>query len=105
MEFRVIWEIEIDAHSPREAAEAARAEQRRDTSATVFDVWEHVGKKMHRIDVAECPDKLDGDELRAIRAHLRLLQSVPDVTASVRYIASAMLIFLDWEKMMMSGRM
>ena len=100
MEFRVIWEIDIDAHSPREAAEAARAEQGRDTSATVFDVWDHVGKKMHRIDVAECPDKLDGDELRAIRAHLRLLQCVPDIAASVRYIASAMLIFLDREKMM-----
>ena len=100
MEFRVIWEIDIEAHSPREAAEAARAEQGRDTSATVFDVWEHVGKKMHRIDVAECPDKLDGDELRAIRAHLRLLQCVPDVPPYVRYIASAMLIFLDREKMM-----
>jgi hypothetical protein len=100
LEFRVIWEIDIDAHSPREAAEAARAEQGRDTSATVFDVWDHVGKKMHRIDVAECTDKLDGDELRAIRAHLRLLQCVPDIAASVRYIASAMLIFLDREKMM-----
>jgi hypothetical protein len=104
LEFRVIWEIEIDAHSPREAAEAARAEQRRDTSATVFDVWEHVGNKMHRIDVAECPDKLDGDELRAIRAHLRLLQCVPDVAANVRHIASAMLIFLDRE-VLLSRRM
>lgn len=102
LEFRVIWEIDIDAHSPREAAEAARAEQGRDTSATVFDVWEHVGKKMHRIDVAECPNKLDGDELRAIRAHLRLLQCVPDVAPGVRYIASAMLIFLDREKMLFS---
>jgi hypothetical protein len=50
--------------------------------------------------VAECPDKLDGDELRAIRAHLRLLQCVPGVASSVRHIASAMLIFLDREKMM-----
>jgi hypothetical protein len=100
LEFRVIWQIDVDAHSPREAAEAARAEQQRNTSATVFDVWEHVGKKIHRIDVAECPDKLDGDELGAIRAHLRLLQCVPDVAASVRYIASAMLIFLDREKVM-----
>ena len=102
MEFRVIWEIHIDAHSPTEAAEAARAEQQRDTSATVFDVWDPVGKKMHRIDVAECPDKLGGDELRAIRAHLRLLQCVPDVPAIVQYLASAMLIFLDREKMIMS---
>jgi hypothetical protein len=104
LEFRVIWEIDIDAHSPREAAEAARAEQRRDTSATVFDIWEHVGQKMHRIDVAECTGKLDGDELRTIRAHLRLLQCVPDVPASIRYIASAMLIFLDKEKMLSTRR-
>jgi hypothetical protein len=102
LEFRVIWEIDIDAHSPREAAEAARAEQRRDTPATVFYLWEHAGKKMHRIDVAECPDRLDGDELKAIRAHLRLLQCVPDVAANVQHIASAMLIFLDREKMMSS---
>ena len=104
MEFRVVWQIDIDAESPREAAEAARAEQRRDTSATVFDVWEHAGKKMRRIDVAECPDKLDGDELRAIRAHLRFLQCAPDITTNLRYIASAMLIFLDRE-VLMSRRM
>ncbi len=104
MEFRVIWEIDIDAESPREAAEAARAEQRRDTSATVFDIWDHVGKKMHRVDVAECPDKLGGDELRAIRTHLRLLQCVPDVAANVRHIASAMLIFLDREALMSRRR-
>ena len=102
LEFRVIWEIDVDAHSPAEAAEAARAEQQRDTSATVFDVWDPVAKKMHRVDVAECPNKLDCDELRAIRAHLRLLQCVPDIPASVRYIASAMLIFLDRETMITS---
>jgi hypothetical protein len=100
LEFRVRWEIEVDADGPREAAEAARAEQQRETSATVFDVWEYAGKKMYRIDVAECLDKLDGDELGAIRTHLRLLQCVPGVPASVGYMASAMLIFLDREKMM-----
>ena len=102
LEFRVIWEIEIDAQSPREAAEAARAEQRSETPATVFYVWEHVAKKLHRIDVAECPDQLSGDELRAVRADLRLLQCLPDVAANVQHIASAMLIFLDREKMMSS---
>ncbi len=95
-----MWEIEIDADGPREAAEAARAEQRRNTSATVFEVWDHAGKKMYRIDVAECPDKLDGKELGAIRAHLRLLQCVPGIPATVRHMTSAMLIFLDREKMM-----
>jgi hypothetical protein len=98
LEFRVTWEIEIDADSPKEAAEAARAEQRRDTSATVFDVWEYAGEKMHRIDVAACPGKLEGTELKAIRAHLRLLQCVHDVPVSFRSMASAMLIFLDREK-------
>jgi len=59
---------------------------------------------MHRIDVAGCPGKLDGDELWAIRAHLRLLQSVPGVSASIRYMASAMLIFLDREKMIVNRK-
>jgi hypothetical protein len=97
LEFRVIWQIDIHADSPKEAAEAARAEQRRETSATVFDVWEHAEKRMHRVDVAGCTDGLDRNELKVIRAHLRLLQCVPDVPASVRSMASAMLIFLDRE--------
>jgi hypothetical protein len=97
LEFRVIWQIDIHAESPKEAAEAARAEQRRETSATVFDVWEHAEKKMHRVDVAGCPDGLDRKELKVIRARLRLLQCVAGVPISVRYLASAMLIFLDRE--------
>jgi hypothetical protein len=97
LEFRVIWQIDIHADSPKEAAEAARAEQRRETSATVFDVWEHAEKRMHCIDVAGCPDRLDRKELKVIRARLRWLQCVPGVPASVRYLASAMLIFLDRE--------
>jgi hypothetical protein len=42
LEFRVIWEIEIEAESPKEAAQAARAIQlTAGMSATVFDVWAH----------------------------------------------------------------
>lgn len=37
--YRVVWEIDIDAGSPREAAEKALAIQRRaGSSAVVFDV-------------------------------------------------------------------
>jgi hypothetical protein len=51
LEFRVIWEIEIEADSPTEAAEEARVIQLTPgISATVFDVWAHVAGKMHRID-------------------------------------------------------
>ena len=40
MEFRVIWEIDIDAQGPKEAARQARAIQLTPgMSATVFDVW------------------------------------------------------------------
>jgi hypothetical protein len=40
LEFRVIWEIEIEAASPKEAAQEARAIQLTPgMSATVFDVW------------------------------------------------------------------
>jgi hypothetical protein len=100
LEFLVIWQIIVDAESPREAVEAARAEQLRDTSATVFDVWDYAGKRMHRIDVAGSPDRLDRKELMAIGARLRLLQCVPEVPANVRHLASVMLIFLDGERMM-----
>jgi hypothetical protein len=42
LEFRVIWEIEIEAGSPEDAAQQARAAQLRpESSATVFGVWEY----------------------------------------------------------------
>lgn len=42
MEYRVTWIIDVDAASPREAAEKARAAQTRpDTTATVFQVQEY----------------------------------------------------------------
>jgi hypothetical protein len=97
LEFRVIWEIVVDAHSPKEAAEAARAEQQRDTSATVFHVWDHAKNKMLRIDVEAHPDRLNSEELRKIRARLRSLQCMPGVAVTRKHLAAAMLIFLDTE--------
>jgi hypothetical protein len=75
----VIWEIEIEADSAKEAAQEARVIQLTPgMAATVFDVWAHVAGKMHRIDLVEEPDRLDRDELFAVRAGLRLLQCKPD---------------------------
>ena len=75
----MFWEIEIEADSPKEAAQEARVVQLApDMSATVFDVSAHVAGKMHRVDLVEEPDRLGRDELFAVRAGLRLLQCNPD---------------------------
>jgi hypothetical protein len=101
MEFRVIWEIEIEADSPKEAALEVRVLQLTPAmSATVFDVWAHVAGKMHRIDLVEEPDRLDRDELFAVRAGLRLLQCSPESPPSIQDVATVMLIFLDRDNMM-----
>jgi hypothetical protein len=101
MEFRVIWEIDIDADNPTAAAQQARALQlKKNTSATVFDIWEHATAKMHRIDVEEDPERLEHAELGAVRATLRLLQCDQDVCPKIREVAMTMLIFLDREEMM-----
>jgi hypothetical protein len=100
LEFRVIWEIEIEADSPKEAAQEARAIQLTPgMSATVFDVWAHVAGKMHRIDLIEQPDRLECDELFAVRAGLRLLQCNPDTPPSIQELATIILIFLDRDNM------
>jgi hypothetical protein len=100
LEFRVIWEIEIEADSPKEAAQQARAIQLTPgMSATVFDVWAHVAGKMHRIDLIEEPDRLNSDELFAVRAGLRLLQCNPDTPPSIQELAMIILIFLDRDNM------
>jgi hypothetical protein len=102
LEFRVIWEIEIHAASPGEAAQEARAIQlRRESSATVFGVWEHARERMHRIDVERHAGKLDPVELIAVRECLRLLQCVPGVPDNIKDLLSAMLIFLDREDAML----
>jgi hypothetical protein len=96
MEFRVIWEIDIDAKGPKEAALEARAIQLTPgMSATVFDVWAYGAGKMHRIDLVEEPDRLDRDELVAVRAGLRLFQCRSDMPPSIQDVATVMLIFLD----------
>jgi hypothetical protein len=56
--YRVIWEIDIDADSPREAAEHALAIQRNPESfATVFDVVDGSGDRV-TFDLSE-HDPLD----------------------------------------------
>jgi hypothetical protein len=102
MEFRVIWEIDIDAEGAKEAAQQARAIQLTPgMSATVFDVWAYVAGKMHRIDLVEEPDRLDRDELLAVRAGLRLLQCKPDTPPLIQDLATVMLIFLDRDNMIL----
>jgi hypothetical protein len=104
LEFRVIWEIEIHATSPEEAAQEARAVQlRQDISATVFGVWDHAKERMHRIDITPHAGELNTAELIAIRACMRSLQCVPGQQDNIRDLVSAMLIFLDREEAMFKG--
>jgi hypothetical protein len=98
----VIWEIEIHAATPEEAAQQARAVQlRRDISATVFGVWDHASERMHRIDVERHAEELDPAELLAVRTCLRSLQCVAGVPDNIKDLLSAMLIFLDREEAML----
>ena len=100
MEFRVIWEIDIDAEGPKEAAQEARAIQLTPgMSATVFNVWGYAAGKMHRIDLVEEEDRLNRDELFAVRAGLRFLQCSPETPPSIQDVATVMLIFLDKDNM------
>jgi hypothetical protein len=96
LEFRVIWEIDIEAESPKEAVQEARVVQlTAGMSATIFEVWAHAAGKMHRIDLKEQPDSLDRDELFAVRAGLRLLQCNADTPPNIQELAATILIFLD----------
>jgi hypothetical protein len=96
MEYRVIWEIDIHADSPKEAAEAAREVQLRpDMPATVFEVWDYAKQKMNRVDLATAAGRLENGEVASLRAAFRKLQCAPDLGAEVRDILSVMLIFLD----------
>jgi hypothetical protein len=100
MQFRVIWEIDIDAAGPKDAAQQARTIQLTPgMSATVFDIWAYVSGKMHRIDLVEEDDRLDRDQLFAVRAGLRLLQCNRDTPASIQELATIILIFLDKDNM------
>lgn len=99
MEFRVIWEVDIDAESPLQAIEKARAVQLDPgMAATVFDVWDYAKQKMQRIDLTAQPDKLDRVEMASLRTSLRLLQCAPGIQRETKDIVAAMLIFLDSEE-------
>lgn len=51
--YRVVWEIDVEADGPKEAAEMARYFQTApDTIATVFDVRDETGE-ITRVDLAE----------------------------------------------------
>jgi hypothetical protein len=99
VEYRVIWEIDIDAENAKQAAEEARALQlRTDPSVTIFDIWDYQRSKMHRIDLAGETNCLRRAELTELRAELRMLQCGPGLPENIRDIASVMLIFLDKEQ-------
>src|ERR1700722_12953835 len=99
MEFRVIWEIEIDADSPEQAVQEARVVQLKpDMPATVFGVWDYGEQRMHRVDLAPPTGGLDREGLVSIRAAFRSLQCAPELQPSIKEIVSVMLIFLDREE-------
>lgn len=51
--YRVVWEIDVDAEDPKEAAEVARFFQTApDTTATIFDVRGETGE-ITRVDLLE----------------------------------------------------
>lgn len=63
-EYLVTWTIDIDADSPQEAAQKARAVQlRRDSSATVFAVLDKhgEGQKTTMVDLSPEEDSDDYD--------------------------------------------
>jgi len=99
LEFRVIWEIEIEAECPKEAAQKAREVQLRpDMPATIFEVWDHAGQKMHRLDLAEPIGRLDDAALASLRSAFRRLQCAPEIGREAKDIVSVMLVFLDTQQ-------
>jgi hypothetical protein len=99
LEFRVIWEIEIEADCPKEAVQRAREVQLRpDMPATVFEVWDHARQKLHRVDLAEPIGRLDDAALASLRSTFRRLQCAPDLSFGSRDVVSVMLVFLDAEQ-------
>jgi hypothetical protein len=99
LEFRVIWEIEIEADTLQEAVQKARDVQLRpDMPTTVFEVWDHARQKMHRLDLAEPVGRLGDAELASLSSAFRRLQCAPDTDNQAKDIVSVMLLFLDAQK-------
>jgi hypothetical protein len=104
MEFRVIWEIEIDADSPEQAVQEARAVQLKPgMPATVFGVWSYGEQRMHLVDLAPPTGGLDRAGLVSMRAAFRSLQFAPELRPHIKEIVSVMLIFLDREEVSSRG--
>jgi phage terminase large subunit-like protein len=70
-EYLVTWQMDIEAHSPEEAARKAKAFQRKeDTTADVFEVLEKDGSgEPHRVDLTE----IDMERLPILRGQLAAL--------------------------------
>jgi hypothetical protein len=99
MEYRVIWEIDIHADSPQQAAERARAVQLDpDTPATIFSIFDYGNLQMHRVDPVAPVDRLSNGALASMRADLRRLQCFPELNAGLKDLVAVMLIFLDAEE-------
>ena len=96
MEFRVIWEINVHADNPLQAAEQARCLQLNpEMPATIFGVWDYHKVKMHRVDLNEPIDRLDNAALGPVRANLRRMQCANGLDTGIKDLAAVMLIFLD----------
>ena len=75
-EYRVIWQIDLDAEAPREAAERAaeflrRLDVRDECSAAVFDVYERRAGVTRRTGV--CVDLSNENENRPIQLRVDTL--------------------------------
>jgi hypothetical protein len=59
---------------------------------------------MHRIDLVGEPDRLDRDELFAVRAGLRFLQCDPETPPGIDKLSTMLLILLDRDNRMFKSR-
>lgn len=60
--YRVIWEIDIDADSPLEAAKQARKYQLDpESTSTIFDITDRAGKQT-QIDLMTAEDNKETDD-------------------------------------------
>jgi hypothetical protein len=69
-------------------------------SATIFEVWAWAAGKMLRIDLVGEANRLDRDELFAVKAGLGLLQCDSEAPPSVQELATMLLIDLGRDNML-----